>query len=52
MWLTTQTENDIYEFLKDHEDDIAWGINDFDRLREFFTEVIGREPAKDADKTN
>ena len=36
---------DIFEdWLRNHEQDIALGMNDFGRLRMVFTSVIGRPP--------
>ena len=37
---------EISDYLKTHEDDIAWGINDFDELRTTFEFFFDRAPQK------
>lgn len=41
---------DIIDYLVFHEDDIAYGINDFGDLRQAFEELVGREPQKTPDE--
>ena len=36
----------LTDWLLRHESDIAWGLDDFDELREAFKFIIGREPKK------
>jgi len=37
----------LSEYLADHEEDIAWGFNDFEELRDIFHLIYGRSPMKD-----
>ncbi len=40
-------QNDLEDFLLRHEDDIAYGINDFDDLRTVFIAVTGKQPIEE-----
>ena len=40
------TMQDFLIWLCSHEDDIKNGVNDFLELREFFKQLIGREPGE------
>jgi len=42
----TLAQSQLCSYLLAHEDDIAWGINDFDTLTNVFTVSIGRSPEK------
>jgi len=42
-----QWRNELAQYLLDHEEDIAIGINDFDELRSTFKAIIGREPKEE-----
>ena len=42
-----QADKELTEYLERHEDDIAWGVNDFSDLRNVFKLCIGREAVKD-----
>ena len=37
----------IKGYLRSHEDDIAWEIDDFAVLRKVFIDIIGRQPKPD-----
>jgi len=37
---------DLVSYLESHEDDIANEINDFGRLRDVFSHIMGRNPEK------
>ncbi len=43
-----ETEAILNQYLLDHENDIVWGINDFEELFDVFFEIVGREPSMDA----
>jgi len=43
MELDPETERELREWLLSRECDIAWGIEDFDDLRDVFEAVIGRK---------
>ena len=36
--------NSLIEYLAYHEEDIAYGINDFGDLKGLFTKIMSREP--------
>ena len=46
-----ETERRIKEtldgYLLDHESDIAWEVNDFGELKDWFVSVFSRQPSKD-----
>ena len=37
----------LARYLEDHEDDMAYGINDFDELSALFVAVFDEKPKKD-----
>ena len=41
-----ETKQLLISYLADHEEDIAWGENDFGELKPVFIEFIGRDPIK------
>jgi len=42
-----ETEAILNQYLLDHENDIVWGINDFEELFDVFFEIVGREPSEE-----
>jgi hypothetical protein len=47
--LSESSVTELIEYLLFHEDDIAYGINDFSGLRGVFVWLIGRAPEKEFD---
>ena len=45
--LSVDATYELVDYLLEHEDDIAWSINDFDYIRSLFIEVIGRNPTRE-----
>tara|TARA_R110002096_G_scaffold315227_2_gene509436 strand:- start:769 stop:942 length:174 start_codon:yes stop_codon:yes gene_type:complete len=44
---TRHMKKTLESWLLDHESDIAWEVNDFGEIREWFVEVFDRQPSKD-----
>lgn len=38
-------QRELMDYLSDHEYDIAFGINDFGRLRSLFVDMFDRQPS-------
>lgn len=38
---------DLVTYLMEHEDDIAYSVNDFGDLRALFVDVMGEDPKKE-----
>ena len=45
--LSESSVTKLIEYILYHEDDIAYGMNDFDDLMGIFTEIFGRLPEKE-----
>lgn len=48
LQINSQAFIDLDNYLRYHEQDIAWGIDDFYELRCLFRLVYGREPEKES----
>ena len=48
--LSESSVTELIEYLLAHEDDIAYGINDFYVLMGVFADAIGRDPKKEPDE--
>ena len=47
--MTAEVLSELVQYLKYHEDDIAYNINDFGELRCLFLAIFNRAPEKNPD---